>query len=107
LLEGLGAAWLVGKAWALALGLAVLRQALPARRLPDGSRTATRWELPLAIAAFSLTAAWMRWSLPGGAQLLVSGSLVSIAVLAAVAIVQRLRHGVLSPGGDGHLSPFL
>jgi NADH-quinone oxidoreductase subunit H len=107
LLEGLGAVWLVGKTCALTLGLAVLRQALPARRLQEGSRTTTRWELPLAIAALGLTAAWMRWSLPGGAQLLVSASLVSIAVLAAVAIVQRLRHGVFSPGGDGHLSPFL
>jgi NADH-quinone oxidoreductase subunit H len=107
LLEGIGAAWLVGKTWALALGLGVLRRALPAERLADGSRTAARWELPLAIAALGWTAAWTRWSPEGGVQPLVSGSLVAIAALVAMAIVQRLRHAVLSPGGDGHLSPFL
>ena len=102
-----GAAWLLAKTWTLVLGLAVLREALPARRLADGSRTTTRRELPLAIAALLATAAWTRWSPEGAAQLLVSGSLVAIAALAAVVVVQRLRHGVLSPGGDGHLSPFL
>jgi NADH-quinone oxidoreductase subunit H len=106
-LEGIGAAWLLAKTWALVLGLAVLRQALPARRLADGSRATIRRELPLAIAALVATAAWTRWSPEGAAQLLVSGSLVAIASIAAVGIVQRLRHGALSPGGDGHLSPFL
>jgi NADH-quinone oxidoreductase subunit H len=107
LLEGVGAAWLLTKTWALVLGLAVLRQALPVRRLADGSRTTTRRELPLATAALVATAAWTRWSPEGAEQVLVSGALVAIASIVAVAIVQRLRHGALSPGGDGHLSPFL
>jgi NADH-quinone oxidoreductase subunit H len=106
-LELAGAAWLLGKTWTLVLVLAVLREALPARRLLERTRATTRREVPLAIAALLVTAAWTRWSPEGAAQLLVSGSLVAIAALAAVVVVQRLRHGVLSPGGDGHLSPFL
>ncbi len=107
LLEAAGAAWLLAKTWTLVLGLAILRDALPARPLASASRTTTRRELPLAIAALGATAAWTRWTPEGAAQLLVSGSLVAIGALAAVAVAQRLRHGVLSPGGDGHLSPFL
>ena len=107
LLELAGAAWLLGKTWALVLGLAVLREALPVRRLVEGTRATARRGVPLALVALVATAAWTRWSLEGAAQLLVSGSLVAVAALAAVVVVQRLRHGVLSPGGDGHLSPFL
>jgi NADH-quinone oxidoreductase subunit H len=107
LLEGAGAAWLLAKTWALVVGLALLRQALPARRLPEGSRATTRRELPLAIAALVLTAVWTRVSPEGASQLLVSGALVAAVGLVAVAGVQRLRHGALAPGGDGHLSPFL
>jgi NADH-quinone oxidoreductase subunit H len=107
LLEAAGAAWLLAKTWTLVLGLAILRDALPARPLASASRTTTRRELPLAIAALGATAAWTRWSPEGAAQLLVSGSLVAIGALAAVAVAQRLRHGLLSSGGDGHLSPFL
>ncbi len=107
LLEAAGAAWLLAKAWTLVLGLAVLREALPARRLADATRSTTRRAVPLAMAALLATAAWTRWSPEGSAQLLVSGSLVALAALAAVVVAQRLRHGLASPGGDGHLSPFL
>ena len=107
LLELAGVALLLAKTWALVLGLAVLREALPARRLVERSRATTRREIPLAVAALVATAAWTRWSPEGAAQLLVSGSLVASAALAAVVVAQRLRHGVVSPGGDGHLSPFL
>jgi NADH-quinone oxidoreductase subunit H len=107
LLELAGAAWLLAKTWTLVFGLGVLRQAVPARRLIEGSRATTRREVPLAIGALLATAAWTRWSPPGAEQLLISGSLVATAGLAAVVVVQRLRHGVVSPGGDGHLSPFL
>jgi NADH-quinone oxidoreductase subunit H len=107
ILEAAGAAWLLAKTWTLVLALAVLRDALPVRRLAEASRTTTRRELPLAIAALGATAAWTRWTPEGAAQLLVSGSLVAIAALVAVAVAHRLRHGVVSPGADGHLSPFL
>jgi NADH-quinone oxidoreductase subunit H len=107
LLELAGAGWLLAKTWALVLGLAVLREARPVRRLVEGTRATARRGVPLALVALVATAAWTRWSLEGAAQLLVSGSLVAVAALAAIVIVQRLRHGVLSPGGDGHLSPFL
>ncbi len=107
LLEAAGAAWFLAKTWTLVLGLTVLREALPQRRLAEASRSTTRYAIPSSVAGLLATAAWTRWSPEGAAQLLVSGSLVALAALAALVVVQRLRHGLLSPGGDGHLSPFL
>jgi NADH-quinone oxidoreductase subunit H len=107
LLEIAGVACLFAKTWALVLALVVLRNALPPRSLAEGSRATTRRGLPLAVVALAVTALWTRWSPEAAAQLLVSGSLVAVAGFAAVALVQRLRHGVVAPGADGHLSPFL
>jgi NADH-quinone oxidoreductase subunit H len=107
LLEAAGAACFLAKTWTLVLGLSVLREVLPQRRLTESSRSTTRYALPSAVAGLLATAAWTRWSPEGAAQLLVSGSLVALAALVAVVVVQRVRHGLLSPGGDGHLSPFL
>jgi NADH-quinone oxidoreductase subunit H len=107
LLEIAGVACLFAKTWALVLALGVLRNALPPRSLAEGSRATIRRGLPLAVLALAVTALWTRWSPEAAAQLLVSGSLVAVAGFAAVALVQRLRHGVVAPGADGHLSPFL
>jgi NADH-quinone oxidoreductase subunit H len=107
LLEAAGAAWLLAKTGALLLVLALVRQALPPRHLAASSRWTTRRALPLAAGALLATAAWTRWSPEGAAQLFVSGSLVALAALAAVVVVQSVRHGLLSAGADGHLSPFL
>jgi NADH-quinone oxidoreductase subunit H len=107
LLEAAGAACLLAKAWMLVFGLAILREATPRRRLAEASRSTTRRALPFAIAALAATAAWSRWSPDGAAQVLVSSCLVAVAALVAVVVVQRLRHGLLTTGGDGHLSPFL
>ena len=106
-LEIAGVACLFAKTWALALALVVLRNASPPRSLAEGSRATSRVALPLAVLALAVTALWTRWSPEAAAQLLVSGSLVAVAGFAAVALVQRLRHGVVAPGSDGHLSPFL
>jgi NADH-quinone oxidoreductase subunit H len=106
-LEIAGVASLFAKTSALVLALVVLRNASPPRTLAEGSRATTRRGLPLAVLALALTALWTRWSPEAAAQLLVSGSLVAVAGFAAVALVQRLRHGVVAPGADGHLSPFL
>jgi NADH-quinone oxidoreductase subunit H len=109
-LEVVGAAWLLAKIVALVLVLAAMRWALPRRRLVESSRSAAVVRLPLAIAALAASVAWAAWTQSAGwraGQLLVSGTLVGATLLIAVAGVQRLRHGVLAAGGDGHLSPFL
>ncbi len=106
-LELAGAAWLLAKTWAVVLGLAALRLALPRRFLVEATRATTILRVPLSVGSFAMTAAWSWWSPERAVELLVSGSLVAIAGLAAVASVQRVRHGLVSPGADGHLSPFL
>ena len=107
LFEVAGAVWLLAKTWAVVLGLAALRLALPRRHLLEATRATTVWRVPLALASFAMTGVWNWWSPERAVELLVSGSLVAIAGLASVAAIQRVRHGVFSPGGDGHLSPFL
>ena len=106
-LELAGAAWLLAKAWTVVLGLAALRLALSRRLLAEATRATTVWRIPLALASFAMTAAWNWWRPERAVEVLVSGSLVAIAGLAGLAAIQRVRHGILSPGGDGHLSPFL
>jgi|CZKU01.1.fsa_nt_gi NADH-quinone oxidoreductase subunit H len=106
-LEAAGAAWLLGKTAALVLAISAVRWTLPRRRLVESTRTTTLARLPLALAALALSAAWVWWTPQRAAQLLMSGSLVGATMLVAIAVIQRLRHDVLSAGGDGHLSPFL
>jgi NADH-quinone oxidoreductase subunit H len=107
LLELAGALGLVAKTGALVVVLAVLRQALPGRTLPEASRATARRGGPLAVAALAMTALWNRWSPEGPAQLFASGSLVAAAGLAGIVVLRRLHHGVFAAGADGHLSPFL
>jgi NADH-quinone oxidoreductase subunit H len=107
LFEVAGAIWLLAKTWGVVLALAALRLALPRRHLLEATRATTVWRVPLALASFAITGVWNWWSPERAVELLVSGSLVAIAGLASVAAIQRVRHGVFSPGGDGHLSPFL
>jgi hypothetical protein len=54
-----------------------------------------------------MTAAWTWWSPTHAAQLLASGAMVAVAVLVVGAVAHRIRYGVVSPAGDGHVSPFL
>jgi NADH-quinone oxidoreductase subunit H len=106
-LELAGAAWLLAKTWGLVLLLAWTRRALPSARLGEGSkRTAVRL-VPVAILVVAASAAWSRWGPAGAAQLLVSAALVAAVSLGALAMAQRVRHGLLAPGADGRLSPFL
>jgi NADH-quinone oxidoreductase subunit H len=106
-LEAAGAVWLLAKTAALVLAISAVRWTLPRRRLAESSRATTLVRLPLALVALVLSVAWA-WSTPQrAAQILMSGSLVGVTTLVAIAFVQRLRHGVRASGGDGHLSPFL
>jgi hypothetical protein len=69
---------------------------------------ATALSIPvLAMIAITATAAWHRWPPPSALDHLVSGSLSVAVALAALALTYRLRHGLASPEGDMHLSPFL
>jgi NADH-quinone oxidoreductase subunit H len=102
-----GAAWLVAKTCGLVVLLTWSSRALPEARVAERTRSATLWLLPAALAALLATAAWTWWSPARAAQLLVSGSLVAFVALLGLALVHRVRHGLLSPLGDGHVSPFL
>ena len=81
-----------------------LPAAAPARaHARDDAPGACRWR----SRSLAVTAAWTRWSPEAAAQLLVSGSLVAVAALAAVAGRSAPAARRALPGGDGHLSPFL
>jgi NADH-quinone oxidoreductase subunit H len=106
-LELAGAVWLLAKTWAIVFVLEAARRALPRRRLAERTRTTALWLLPLSLVSLAASAAWA-WCSPAAlAQLLVSASLVAIAGLAAIGLVVRVRHGLVSTGGDGRVSPFL
>jgi NADH-quinone oxidoreductase subunit H len=102
-----GAAWLLAKTWGVVLLMIWSASALPEARVAERSRNAALWLVPVSFAALLSTAAWTWWSPVRAAQLLVSGSLVALVVLLAVALAHRIRHGLLSPVGDGRVSPFL
>jgi NADH-quinone oxidoreductase subunit H len=107
LLELAGAVWLLAKTSGIFLLTAWVRWALPAQPAAERTR-ATAWRLaPLAVLAFGATALWTWWGPARTVQLLVSGALVAVVALAAVAVALRLRHSLLAPSSDGRLSPFL
>jgi NADH-quinone oxidoreductase subunit H len=102
-----GATWLLAKTWGVVLLMIWSTSALPEARLAERTRNAALWLVPASFAALLATAAWTWWSPVRAAQLLVSGSLVALVVLVAAALAHRVRHGLLSPLGDGRVSPFL
>jgi NADH-quinone oxidoreductase subunit H len=106
-LELAGAAVFLVKTSAILLLLAWARWAVPEQHLAERTRTTALWLTPLSIFAVGASAAWTWWSPAVAAQLLVSQSLVAVVALAVLALVQRLRHGVLAPGGDAHVNEFL
>lgn len=104
-LQFAGAALLVAKTWFLVLLMAWSHWLLP--RWRGRTRATLLWLTPLSLAALAATAAWTWWSPPPAAQLLASLSLVIAVGFAVVALAHRLHHGLMSPVGDAHLSPFL
>ncbi len=105
-LELAGAAWLLAKTWAVVLGLAWARWAMPRRFLAEGTRRVAVWLAPLSLAALAGAAAWSWWSPARATQLLISGSLVALVALGAAALAARLRHS-LATAEDTRLSAFL
>ena len=106
-LELAGAAMLLLKTWGVVVLLACARRALPARTAAERSRRAALLSAPLSLGVLAATVAWGWWSPAGAVQTLVSGALVTLVALAAVAMARRIRGGLATPGSDGRLSPFL
>jgi|SRR5579859_5153569 len=106
-LELAGAALVLAKTWGLVVLVAWVRRALGARTLRERSRRAAIAWAPLSLAVLGTTLAWDAWAPSGAVQSLVSGALVAVAGLAAVAMAHRVRQGLLAPGCEGRLSPFL
>jgi NADH-quinone oxidoreductase subunit H len=106
-MELAGALWLLAKTWALVVLVAWSRDALPRRGLVERTRRTALGLVPLSLAVLGVSVAWTWWGPVGAGQLLVSGALVAVVGLAALALARRVRHGLLAPGGDGRLSPFL
>ena len=107
MLQLAGAAWLLAKTAALVVLVTWSRAVLSQARLGERSRTAAVWLVPASLASLLATAGWSYWSPARATQLLVSGSLVALVVLVVLAMIHRVRYGVLSPVGDGRVSPFL
>ena len=102
-----GAAWFLAKTWTLVVAMAWVRWALPGRQMGERTRATAFWLAPLAAAAFVASAAWTSWCPGRPEQLLVSGSLVAMVILGVLAVLVRIRHGLVAAGGNGRLSPFL
>jgi NADH-quinone oxidoreductase subunit H len=106
-LELAGAAWLLGKTWAVVVMMALIGWSLPQWNPEASTRSNWLWLGPLVLGVLMATEAWTWWSPGPAAQLLVSLSLVAAAGLAGVAIAHRLRHGLTSAAGDGRVSGFI
>jgi len=89
------------------LGMAWSRWALAPKPLPQRSRLTALWLIPAGLLAFGTMALWSSWSPRPVAPVMMTGSLLIGGLLAAAAIVHRLRYGLLSGASDARLSPFL
>jgi NADH-quinone oxidoreductase subunit H len=107
LFELLGAAGLLLKTWGLVALLALARAGLSQPTLRQRSGFAARWLAPLSAAALGASAVWAWWNLPSSVQTLMSGGLLAVAALAAVALAHRVHEGLVAPGADARVSPFL
>jgi NADH-quinone oxidoreductase subunit H len=106
-LELAGAACVLAKTWCLVLLAVWMRWLCPRREVGHLSFAAALSVALPATTVIAATAAWTWWPPPASVQHLVSASLSVAVALAAVALAHRLHHGLTSPEGDAHLSPFL
>jgi NADH-quinone oxidoreductase subunit H len=106
-LEIAGAALFSGKLGVLVVTAALLQRALAAGRPVAVRGWAAPWPLGLSLAATLVAAGWSSWGAARALQALVSPSLVVVAAALALAVTQRLRHGLRPSAVDVHLSPFL
>jgi NADH-quinone oxidoreductase subunit H len=107
LLQVAGAVCLMAKTGIVVLGMAWSRWALAPKPLPQRSRLTALWLIPAGLLAFGTMALWSFWSPRPVAQVMMTGLLLIGGLLAAAAIVHRLRYGLLSGASDARLSPFL
>jgi NADH-quinone oxidoreductase subunit H len=109
-LELAGAAWLLAKTWGVVLVLAWVRWATPRRFQAERTRAVALGLAPLSLGCLAGAAAWTWWSPTRATQVLVSGSLVALAALAAAALGGGILRALGRPDdlrGDGQLSAFL
>jgi NADH-quinone oxidoreductase subunit H len=107
LLELLGAVGLLLKTWGVVLLLILAGRGLARPTLRERSRLAARWLAPLSVAALAASAGWAWWSVPAAVQTLLSAALGAVAALSTVALAHRVHYGLVAPGADARLSPFL
>ncbi|MDP9033591.1 MAG: NADH-quinone oxidoreductase subunit H [Myxococcota bacterium] len=100
-----GAAWFLVKTSSLTMAISWSEWALPGGALAERSRRAAVW-LAASGASMAASFAWTRWSPDHSTQYVVSGSLVGIVLLAAMAVAHRIHHDLASPQ-QGRLSAFL
>jgi NADH-quinone oxidoreductase subunit H len=108
LLELAGAAWFLAKTGLVAGLMAQTRWFSPRWSRAERSLHGALWAGPLlSVVVLAATAAWTSWGPSPAGQLLASASLITAFALIAVALTQRVRHGLTSATGNGRLSPFL
>jgi hypothetical protein len=107
LLKLAGVACLMAKTAAVLGAMAWSRWIVPPLSLPQRSRLAARWLLPVGLATFGASALWSFWSPPHAIEVAIPGCLLICGALAAAALLVRMRHGLVSLAGEARLSPFL
>lgn len=106
-LQALGALVFLGKTWALALAVAVVRETVPRLRIDQATRPLlTRW-LPLALVASAATAVWMLAEPGPLVRRVVAGAGSALVALLAVMVARRVSAAVRNAGAQPHVSPFL
>jgi NADH-quinone oxidoreductase subunit H len=106
-LQLLGALVFLLKSWTLIFVVIWVRWTLPRVRIDQMMALCWKFFVPLAFAAFLLTAGWVLWSPGRPVQLLVSGAMVAIFCLGLLHFAQRVRYNLRATGARVHLNPFL
>jgi NADH-quinone oxidoreductase subunit H len=112
-LQALGAAVFLVKSWALIFTVLWIRWALP--RLPVDQRMVLcwKWLVPMAFAAFALSAGWVVWSPARATQVAMGAVMFAVFCVGMARVVQRVRYNLrmARQGSQGQLdlrlNPFL
>jgi NADH-quinone oxidoreductase subunit H len=107
-LEVAGALVFAVKVAALVVAVGWSRVVFPAPGLATVSRATAFWRVPFALAAIGASTAWTAMGPARSTQVLASGALLLVVILAIAGAVRWLLRGLAaSPAGDGQLNPFL
>ena len=103
----LGSAVFVSKALALLASVAWVRWAVPRLAMDRMLVFSWKWLVPLSVAGFVMTAAWVFWSPARGVQTIISIGMCALALLFAASFARRLHHHLSRARSEAHLNPFL